>query len=404
MVVASIIEMKRLVPGISFVLLAFMLQCCFFVNRKENNPQHEQDIRYLLQKRNAGKNFVNAKYLNEKPVAQLINMPAYSELDTSFVLKKDTKIQIYATGELNVGLTVNPQYFFQSDDMEFFFDLNNEKSDAFMNQADDHMFIFSWLDGKVKSDTVSFWKQGAEYRGNYDSKKKDYVAEIAFPWKYFNRTEVTQGYCFGFELAIGDNDDGIMQKAKIAWNSTGDALATSTRSYGNLLLVKDSIKPVKEGVMVSNYKSPVMDGIAEPLWMTLPSYKVKNLIMGSIGNVEDLSASVKTCWDATNLYFLVKVHDNSKKVVKHEGIRRYQSFHDYGWIEDQQGNKVWDMHCLDSKYAGGAYKNQQIDTVIHLKAGKYTLKYISDESHTWNNWDDLPPLTPFYGVVLYNTK
>jgi hypothetical protein len=76
-------------------------------------------------------------------------------------------------------------------------------------------------------------------------------------------------------------------------------------------------------------------------------------------------------------------------------------FHDYGWIENRSGRKIWTMHAYYSKQAGGAFKNQQIDTVITLCKGKYTLRYITDESHNWNNWDDAPPATPFYGIVLY---
>jgi hypothetical protein len=379
-----------------------LLYGCFYSN---TTAPAENEIQRLIENDPAKDHFVNEKYHYEHPLAAIVNIPAYSLYDSSFVLQQDENIQVYAVGELNVDLAgVKPQYLFQSDDMEFYFDLDNNKSDAFINQAGNHMYNFSWLDGKVKSDTIAFNKQGAVYRGYYDDSLKNYVAEIAFPWNQFNKTSITAGENYGFELAIGDNDDDLKQKAKLAWHSTTDALTTNTATYGNLKLVQDTMMTAHKDTMYSLRATPVIDGIPDRLWNDLPACSIKNIIAGSISGDDDLSAFVKTCWDDNNLYFLVRVHDPGKKRMKYERIRSIQTFHDYGWIEDSKGKKVWEMHVLDSKYAGGAFKNQQTDQVIHLQAGKYTLKYQTDESHNWNNWDDAPPNTPFYGIVLYMAK
>ena len=52
-------------------------------------------------------------------------------------------------------------------------------------------------------------------------------------------------------------------------------------------------------------------------------------------------------------------------------------------------------------HAGGADKNQLVDTSIRLPAGKYRLKYISDNSHSYNRWNATPPDYSFYGISLY---
>jgi hypothetical protein len=51
--------------------------------------------------------------------------------------------------------------------------------------------------------------------------------------------------------------------------------------------------------------------------------------------------------------------------------------------------------------AGGAAKNQRVDVVIQLPAGRYQLRYKSDWGHAYGNWDSLPPDQLFWGIVVY---
>lgn len=76
--------------------------------------------------------------------------------------------------------------------------------------------------------------------------------------------------------------------------------------------------------------------------------------------------------------------------------------YDYGWIENAEtGKAVWEMKEPETRHAGGASKNRQIDTVIRLPAGKYKLHYKSDDSHSFDNWNALPPDISFWGIALY---
>jgi hypothetical protein len=73
---------------------------------------------------------------------------------------------------------------------------------------------------------------------------------------------------------------------------------------------------------------------------------------------------------------------------------------DYGWIEDSAGKIVWQMPGHSAVHAGGAIKNQRVDTLIDLPAGSYKLRYKSDTGHAYNNWDSLPPDDFFWGIIL----
>jgi hypothetical protein len=105
--------------------------------------------------------------------------------------------------------------------------------------------------------------------------------------------------------------------------------------------------------------------------------------------------------------------DNDKTVefnlVQEKRIRIFAAgegqggqMYDYGWIENAEtGKPVWEMKEPETTHAGGAVKNRKVDTVITLPAGKYKLRYKSDDSHSFDSWNALPPDINFWGIVLY---
>lgn len=75
---------------------------------------------------------------------------------------------------------------------------------------------------------------------------------------------------------------------------------------------------------------------------------------------------------------------------------------DYGWIESAEtGKVVWQMKAQETAPAGGAGKNRQSDVVVALPAGRYRLRYKSDDSHSFDRWNSLPPDINFWGIALY---
>jgi CubicO group peptidase (beta-lactamase class C family) len=74
---------------------------------------------------------------------------------------------------------------------------------------------------------------------------------------------------------------------------------------------------------------------------------------------------------------------------------------DYGWIEDDKGSRVWEMKEPQTTHAGGAGKNRQVDAQINLPAGNYKLRYKTDDSHSFDHWNALPPDINFWGITLY---
>ncbi len=75
--------------------------------------------------------------------------------------------------------------------------------------------------------------------------------------------------------------------------------------------------------------------------------------------------------------------------------------YDYGWIEDDNGRVVWEMTYSGTTRAGGARKNRLFDGTITLPAGRYVLRWQSDGSHAFGEWNDDPPDDPeSWGIAV----
>jgi len=78
---------------------------------------------------------------------------------------------------------------------------------------------------------------------------------------------------------------------------------------------------------------------------------------------------------------------------------------DHGWIADSTGRVVWEMKYDTTEPAGGADKNRVFDGVLTLPAGSYELRYRSDGSHAYGDWNDDPPDDPeSWGISVFRLE
>lgn len=78
-------------------------------------------------------------------------------------------------------------------------------------------------------------------------------------------------------------------------------------------------------------------------------------------------------------------------------------FADYGWITDAKtGEIAWEMTRRNTIPAGGADKNRMFDGLVELPAGDYVLHYVTDDSHSYDEWNSATPFMPdAWGVRLF---
>ncbi len=84
-----------------------------------------------------------------------------------------------------------------------------------------------------------------------------------------------------------------------------------------------------------------------------------------------------------------------------EGRGRDEIF-DYGWITNSDTReRVWEMRYGNSDHAGGTSKNVMFKGDVRLSKGNYELSYVTDDSHSREDWNSKPPYDPFnYGVIV----
>ncbi len=78
---------------------------------------------------------------------------------------------------------------------------------------------------------------------------------------------------------------------------------------------------------------------------------------------------------------------------------------DHGWIEDEDGNIVWEMDPAKHFWAGGEIKNKIQVALKTLPPGSYRLRYLSDNRHGYNMWKGISPSYPsLWGIRVLMVK
>ncbi len=314
----------------------------------------------------------------------------FSEHAKSFTIQKDTSINIFAIGE-GASTATSPYLLksYNSDAVEVFFDLKNQKKQSFDLNADDRLYRFLWklsiIDGRnIDTNGVKIIEENPT--------RETYTMKIIFPWKTLGYVNPKKGTKIGFDVALVDcnSKNG---KSLISWHSKKESW--NNTSYFGSLVLNDSKKTKLTDSVVScvyTFKNPFNQKISPNIWSKYPSYKFKYINLGTVKDTSDLSGNFKALWDKQNLYLLVNVRDD---------VKEYENtMFDYGWIEDMKGKIIWKMIMPQTTHAGGALKNRQVNTTIKIKKGKYVLKYKTDESHSTAQWDDAPPISSFYGIKI----
>ena len=301
-------------------------------------------------------------------------------LEQSFELPDDALVRVVGQGEgASFSLTPGLIESFHNDCVEFFIDLGD-----FNRQ-----YRFVWGDRKVEGKYADM--EGVVFAQG-DPSDTDYLFEVAFPWRTLGFKSVPDA--IRMDISVCDNDDES-RKSQMARSGIDGNLWNDPSQYGDVLL---HTAPSQPGSDFSAHACrtatvPVIDGAADMVWDLCGRVEVTHLQIGTTSGPEDLSAWFRVLYDDSFLYLLVEVHDNVK--------RQAAFLFDNGSIVDASGSEVWRMTIDRTEHAGGALKNRRQEDTLRLSAGRYTLFYSTDESHSAGHWDDTPPDDPFSGIKLY---
>jgi hypothetical protein len=326
--------------------------------------------------------WIQEKDLFSRPLASITDIENYSDQSISFTLSRPRKVHIYAVGEALQSLADNQKNrFLKGDEIEI--DLlrsSNLKSPKVSTVA--LMVAHDTSDNRFPG-LVCKWSKT----------KYSYTAEIKIP---LSMALGTGSLSNQFNIRVNDNDDTYIQKAQVGLFHCNQVKVPDSSNQKQETTNLDFLNKLHAGKL-----DIVVDGKIDEDWLKLSAIPIRENCYGRIRSGFDLAASVKFGYDEKNLYLLVHVLDASIIRLNEAEKKDKISFVDIGWLEDSHKKVLWKMDYLKAKWAGGAIKNQKTDTVLVLPAGNYTLRYKSDESHSLKRWDDEPPNTSFYGIVVY---
>ena len=64
--------------------------------------------------------------------------------------------------------------------------------------------------------------------------------------------------------------------------------------------------------------------------------------------------------------------------------------------------EVWRMDYHETESAGGDKKNRMVDEVVHFEPGNYIVYYLTDDSHSYKDWNSSPPYDQkHWGITIY---
>ena len=90
-------------------------------------------------------------------------------------------------------------------------------------------------------------------------------------------------------------------------------------------------------------------------------------------------------------------------VCSGEGRVNQQNSFDYGWLENNKGKVLWSMKDPVKTFnTGGGVKNRIEISTIKLEPATYNLRYISDQGHSYGNWNVIPPAdSALWGIQAF---
>jgi len=94
--------------------------------------------------------------------------------------------------------------------------------------------------------------------------------------------------------------------------------------------------------------------------------------------------------ESTFSFFELDIRSDVRIVAIGEGMNG--EMYDYGWlVNTSNGRTVWEMRYRDSEHAGGNRKNRLVDTTLTLRRGEYVAYFVTDDSHSYDDWNASPP-------------
>jgi serine phosphatase RsbU (regulator of sigma subunit)/ligand-binding sensor domain-containing protein len=204
-------------------------------------------------------------------------------------------------------------------------------------------------------------------------------------------------------LWLGTNNEGLVKlntQYQLENQYKNDSLAFNSLSNNSVQVIKKDGKGnlwigTRQGLNHLNLRTKKLKRIGS-LGLTFYPHELveitSNMLKSNEKNVR--IGKVSNDQNITKEFEVIKPREYLV-VSSEEGFVNNTILYDYGWILNSQNDTIWGSS--DNRrtfHAGGDTKNRLTIDILFLKPGKYKLRYKSDDSHSYNNWNATPPIYP----------
>ena len=280
--------------------------------------------------------------------------------------------------------------------------------DAMNKQSISNNSVFGLLESKVNPGIIYVGTRGGGLNV-FDQKKKTF-----HPITYHAKNDLYGGSV----RSIGEEDDGSL------WLGTfGDGLIKLDQNFNEVnrytynansdkSLSDNKVRVIRKDVKGNfwvgtnnglNYFQP-KTGEFKRIYSKMARMYPRKLIdqIEALALTESKVAGIINVTDYQDLSRDFEINKPGKYLVMEVGENFEGNLAYFGWIEKNVNDTIWSStNFQKTYYAGGSAKNRIVINQLTLAPGKYKLRYHSDDSHSYNNWNEAAPdQTTLYGIVL----
>lgn len=334
------------------------------------------------------------KYLNRPVVAETGYIPDNFNEIVPFKVDTDGFYQVFAGGQV---LPVSDYNYtpYQYDNVQVF--LNSAIAGRPVRNDRTRIFHFNYrfdrIAGPRDERLPDSWLRNTKIHYAFnDPSDTSYILEARIPWQEIDSVSRPGRESIRMNIFIGDSDwEENRRESILSWALKEGEPWDSASAFGLLSFVPGTYGSNRRSYYSRRInKPPAIDGLIDEIWDQADYSDIDLPYQNKVSRFDN-SGKFKSLYDYQYLYLLFVINDNCKNRT---GIIT----RDKCWIEDAaDGELIWKMPADTSQGLPSCTTEHK----IHLKAGRYYLRYLSDGGHSFEGWFARPPVNDIYGGIIY---
>ncbi len=194
--------------------------------------------------------------------------------------------------------------WWDDDVVELYIDADNSKGTSY-DGVNDFQYGLRVYDGAIHVGQNSVNNTtGVQF--SLQTHGSGYRLEIAVPWSTLGVTPAAD-MLIGTDVILDDDDNNGGRDAQMTWHADDGTAWQNPGKFGTGRL---GYLPADADIAHTGIV-PAIDGVEEMAWVVAEDNDLSRVVIGSVSSGSDLSVTWRGMWDSQNLYYLVKVTDES---------------------------------------------------------------------------------------------